>query len=706
MTEAVTIADSNVIRRDLEYMTARWHELPTPVVFEVRCFAEGKKPQTFKFAPDWIDEAVDTIENMNGLGFNIYVVRNPIRADVQGSATDADIVASCFLWADCDDEGSASNVRRFAGPKYHAAVVTGKTPETRVHTYWELEEFVTDMAAWRDMQVAIAGHFNSDRSVINPSRIMRVGGTVAYPDSKKRARGYVKEVVAFRNDNAATRPRVTIEQMRRVFGSSAPQQSLAIDTGPQSLDRERTRIQALSGKEWHNAVIRLVGSYVSKGLSDDEIHGLTDPLTLPGYTVEQTRAEVQTAIDGARRKGWTPPQDEQFRELTAEERDAIPPALFRPWVARDLSTIPYPEFIYSDFYARGYTSLTIAAPKVGKSMLGLAEAIDMATGRGFLTGQKREPMRVVYYNAEDDQDVLDARIAALLTAYDIDQSELEGRFWPTSGVDAENFFLVSGQEGVINEALFVSIEKFCIEQKADVLIFDPLQDLSASPETNEVFRILGQRLRRMASSCGVGLGLIHHTRKIAPGLQATIEDSRGGSALRGTARFNRILSPMTEDEAAKAGVANHRFYFRIGDMESNLAPPSADVNRWFEKKSILTPNGMEIGAVAPWTWPDAFDGVTPQQAALVQAQIRQMPEPPKYDVQGKPWVGAIIAECLGLDIADKAIKARMKALRDGWIKTDVLRVEEIPNKRAGPDRVMKVVVAGENSPLVTGGQHG
>ncbi|HBS39800.1 MAG TPA: hypothetical protein DEA75_15585 [Rhodobacteraceae bacterium] len=45
----------------------------------------------------------------------------------------------------------------------------------------------------------------------------------------------------------------------------------------------------------------------------------------------------------------------------------------------------------------GYTSLTVAPPKVGKSMLALAEAIDIATGQGILTSYTREPLRVLYY---------------------------------------------------------------------------------------------------------------------------------------------------------------------------------------------------------------------------------------------------------------------------------------------------------------------
>lgn len=390
------------------------------------------------------------------------------------------------------------------------------------------------------------------------------------------------------------------------------------------------------------------------------------------------------------------PEHNPFKEMTEAEIDAIPPALFRPWKRIDLTTIPYPKFVYSDFYARGYTSVTLAPPKVGKSMLGLAEAIDIATGRGILTGVEREPQKVVYYNAEDDQHVIDSRVAALLVEYDIGQDEIEDRLFATSGVDRDDFYMVSGLEGVINEPLFISIEKFIAETGADALIFDPLQDLSRSPETNEVFRLLGQRMRRMAAATGVALGLIHHTRKIAPGTTPTIDDGRGGSALRGTARFNRILIGMSEDEAAKSGVQNHRHYFRIGDMESNLAPPSAEVNRWFEKASIITPNGHSVGAIRPWTWPDAFDGISPADAGRVRSIFAGMAEPPRADIRSPKWAGLTIAQILGMDPKSASGKSKARTLLGKWIETDVLRVVQGHDNRAG--RPVDVVIAGDNNP--------
>lgn len=349
---------------------------------------------------------------------------------------------------------------------------------------------------------------------------------------------------------------------------------------------------------------------------------------------------------------------------------------FKPWSRMDLSTIPAPAFVYSDFYARGYSSLTVAAPKIGKSMLGLAEAVDMASGRGFLTGKPQAPLKVVYYNAEDDQDVINSRVAALLTAYGIDQSEIEGRLFATSGVTQEKFFLSAGPDPEINEPLFQALEKFILEEGIDVLIFDPLQDMTRSPETNDVFRALGQRLRRLASATGVAIGVIHHTRKMTAGVVATIDDARGGGALRGTARFNRILVGMTAEEAAKAGVENHRHYLRIGDAESNLAPPSSEVNRWFEKASVVTPNGHSVGVIKPWEWPDAMDGYAEFEAAVLRALDEGLPSGERYSDRAQDkdrWAGAVImekAKASGRPRTEDQVKIILKTwITDGTLET-------------------------------------
>lgn len=367
------------------------------------------------------------------------------------------------------------------------------------------------------------------------------------------------------------------------------------------------------------------------------------------------------------------------------------------WDEVDFKTIPRVDYVYNRFYARGYTSVTAAPPKVGKSLLGLIEAVDMATGLGLLTGEQSAPHRVYYYNAEDDIDTIRNRVGAILKHYGIDQSELRGQLALQSGVGDGGFYIISGQEGQINEPQFQAMEKACLENRIDCVILDPLQDLSRSPETNEVMRLLGGRLRKMASRCSLAIGLIHHTRKMQAGVKASIDDMRGGSALRGTARFNRLLVPMSEDDAVKAGLQDHRSHFQIGDIEGNLAPPSSDYAKWFEKISVIADNGENVGVITPWEWPNAFMGLRREDASAVRSAIGMCEPPPRENAQSNDWAGFVIAETLGLPSDEPGDKARLKSLLREWIKTGVLSVEIYKDGRSGRD--VKVILPGPNNPM-------
>lgn len=369
---------------------------------------------------------------------------------------------------------------------------------------------------------------------------------------------------------------------------------------------------------------------------------------------------------------------------------------FVMWKKIDLSKIPYPDLIYSDFYARGYFSVTTAAPKVGKSFLGLAEALDMATGRGFLTGHPQEPLKVGYLNLEDDQDMLNSRVSALLAQYRIPQSELVGNLSAVSAVGTD-WHLFSGEYGEPVGVAFSAIAQFVRAENIDILMFDPLQDLSHSPETNEVFRNVGRRLRRFASELNIAVGLIHHTRKGTNGVDPSMDDMRGGSALRGAARFNRVLVGMSDTEAKGFSLLGHehRQYFRIGESESNLAPPSAEHVRWFKKLNVQTPAEIGVGAVVPWTPPDSLAGVSTGDAVAVRNAITNREYPPAESAQSNDWVGILIAQEVGLD--PEIDKIKLKEIVKVWEKLGYLKKSRATNKAR---KDIPVYVIGVNDPFV------
>ena len=700
--QTATIADPAAIRADLEYMTARWPELGVPAVFEIRAFKEHSQPQVAKFSPDWIDDAVDWIENMNGLGFNIYAVRNPIRHDVSGSAKDSDIIGSCFLWADCDDPAAAGNVYRFDGPKWSAAVVTGTQPSTRVHTYWMLETFCTDMAEWRAAQQQIAAHFGSDSSVVNPSRIMRVGGTVAYPASHKQARGYVKELTTIRTKYDEERPPVTLEQMRRVFGSSAPAaprtDAFQIDTGIMpSLDRERTSIQALSGIEWHNAVIRLVASYVSRGLSDSEIHALTDPLTLAGYTVEQTRAEVAVAISGARAKGWAPTPAEMPEAIKFDAETAEWPT---PYDFFDEAAIAPRQWIYANHYLRSFVSVIASAGGIGKTSLQIVEALAIVTGRPLLGEAVKEPCNVWVINLEDPAEEMQRRILAAMKHYNIKPDEVRGKLFVDAGREFQIKFAVQTREGIApNEALVDHLIKRIPERNIGCVFIDPFVGAHEINENdNTAMNAVVAKIRDVADAANCAIGLVHHVRK-GNGQDADIDSVRGAGSLIGAARAARIINRVSEDEAVRLGVPSHdaRGIFRVDDGKANLSPPAAAaVYRKMEGVQIA--NGEWIGVAVPFELPDGWSGMSTdvinEMLRQIDAGLQNTATEEYYSIRPQDkdrWVGKVITEYPFSRAEDFKSVEQAKTIIKEWMKTGLL--EEIEYHSATQRKDRKGVVS-------------
>ena len=100
----------------------------------------------------------------------------------------------------------------------------------------------------------------------------------------------------------------------------------------------------------------------------------------------------------------------------------------------------------------------------------------------------------LYFNAEDSDNVLRGRYLANCLRKKIDQRVFHDRLYLQSGIQWPDMFFMTG-ELVINEAVFAHLAQFAADRQIDVIIFDPLQDMSHADETNEAFRLLGQRLK-------------------------------------------------------------------------------------------------------------------------------------------------------------------------------------------------------------------
>jgi hypothetical protein len=207
MTAQKPCADKTITSGFISEITKDWPDTSDQgEKFEIRCLGEHRTPVTECFTRDEIDRAVDLALEMNANGLNVYMTINSINPSAVikagKGATDSGILRAHYSFADADDQQGLDGLNTLAGlAEPDMIVTTGTVPHERRHAYWRLAEPCTDLTLWRLRQIDIATKYQTDPSVCNPSRIMRVAGTVSYPSKSKLTRGYVPELVTLKVRN-------------------------------------------------------------------------------------------------------------------------------------------------------------------------------------------------------------------------------------------------------------------------------------------------------------------------------------------------------------------------------------------------------------------------------------------------------------------------------------------------------------------------
>ena len=305
MSEKNLCPNAEDIKKFFDLITQQWRSQEVEnCLFEVRCLGENKKPISQKFSYKKIPDAVEFAKAKNDQKYNVYTTINPISPNVDKNARDENVSLAFFNFADADDLTGVDALKKFCDiQKPEFTVITGRIPHLRFHGYWRLLKPCSNMALWRETQEQIALNFQTDTVVKNPSRIMRVPGTISYPSGKKSAQGYIDELVVL-SINPNPIPFADISSWSNFLQKPARSETFDIDLGKKSLDLNALKEAILSGQNWHDNMLRLVGRLVADGSSKEEILGLAAEFTLAGYSEQQTRNELASMIKGAFAKGF------------------------------------------------------------------------------------------------------------------------------------------------------------------------------------------------------------------------------------------------------------------------------------------------------------------------------------------------------------------------------------------------------------------
>jgi hypothetical protein len=321
--------NADTMREFLQFLSAR-----RPGVIEI--IAQDIKRDIRSFERfDRIEPAVQWACKMNRVeGMNIYFRPGTVTKTGPGWTEDKDIASTPGIWADCDTVEAASKVLSLQ--HVSVRILTGRHPHPRRQVYiLTAQPLPPDQA--RALNQRLAQAIGGDSQVVNPSRMMRLPGSIAWPVKLGRVAEMTEieaispeEPVALDALDAALPPLEGPEQK----GNGTAGNEL-----PDTIDGLIEYIRSRAGK-WHDPVLRLVAKLVSRGRSDTEILTLAPALTWPGYRVEDTEADIRKMIAGARKKGFganVQPEPVEFEPIEGEPAaqagaaSTVPANVWDPW---------------------------------------------------------------------------------------------------------------------------------------------------------------------------------------------------------------------------------------------------------------------------------------------------------------------------------------------------------------------------------------
>lgn len=349
-----------------------------------------------------------------------------------------------------------------------------------------------------------------------------------------------------------------------------------------------------------------------------------------------------------------------------------------PYKRVDPASIPLRDWLYGFLLVRQFVTATVSPGGVGKSSLIAVEALAMASGKPLLGITPRKRLKVWLWNLEDPQIETQRKIEAAALHYGLTPEDTDGYLFVNSGRDTPLVTATTTRNGaMIIRPVIDNLVEELIANEIDVLKIDPFVSSHAVPENDNTFQdMIVKEWGRVADRAKCAIELVDHTRKATNGdSEVTTESSRGAKAKTDACRVVRVVNRMSEQEADRAGVENHRLYFRCYNDKSNLAPP-ADTSEWFKLEGVDLGNGPlngpgdSVGVVTCWSWPQALDGVTGRNVEAVFDKIRTGRWRESH--QARDWVGLAVSQVMNIDYSTKTGKARIREMVKAWIASGAL----------------------------------
>lgn len=345
------------------------------------------------------------------------------------------------------------------------------------------------------------------------------------------------------------------------------------------------------------------------------------------------------------------------------------------------AAIPPREWLYGTRLIRRFVSVLAAPGGVGKSALALAQAVALASGRGFLGEHVHHSVPAWVLNLEDPLDELNRRVAALMRLHALPREAVAGRLHLTSGRDRRLCMAAADETGIAHPDR-EAVAEAAIAAGIGLIVVDPfVKSHRLDENSNAQMDAAATAWAEIAERTRAAILLVHHVRK---GAGNDADAARGAKALTDAARSAAVLMPMTAEEARGLSVPERERWrhVRLDDAKANLAP-RGETATWFRLETVSLgnataayPQGDHVAAIAAWKPPSPFRGLGATDCNRALDQIAAgTPEGEAFSAHRtskdtRRWAGGVLVRGFGFE-EDEA--ARVIA---AWMRSGLLVEEE------------------------------
>ncbi|SFJ53244.1 AAA family ATPase [Bradyrhizobium sp. Gha] len=493
--------------------------------------AYGKEPnQAQNFSVFEIEYAAEFAAARNENGDNVWVganIRDWRRDPPQARSTVDEFGSSDYVWFDFDDPGDAERVDSIlkqSNIRLSFVVTTGTIPHLRMHGYIRVDD-IRDAAHQKQINSALQRLLSTDPLVIDSGRVMRLAGTIAYPDKDKRERGYVSEVTTFHKFDEP--PTYRAEQLLKLLGDNVgaqkPDHLQPLASGDLNVyERHAADLLHADGRLTENDIRELLQKHEGgkgKGWHNDML-AVTWELIIRGYDPFGIRLIVQSACKhGFDDRDIGPLVDKKWAEFHAQDVSATsqintpaPAPRFltlAQWRERDL---PTPDYLMSEVFSTTSRAILAGPTGLGKSNLAIAIGMRMAAGARFLHWLGRRRSTVLYIDGEMSRRLLRERLLSEEKRLLNECSEVERPAINIDGFHALNTEDIASFHPLNTRAGQASIERLIADiEGCDFVIFDNVMALISGPMIDEEAWAQTLPWVKSLTKRGIGQLWVHHT---------------------------------------------------------------------------------------------------------------------------------------------------------------------------------------------------